>query len=247
MEIFINSTITAFLLLVSGLWLKNYLPNYFNEKGKLLAQKEDIAEITEKIESVKSDFSKDTERLKTDLQRILNYQLSHRNEERASIIAFYDKYNQWLYSLLEINFGGYSRSNLKDLTDKRTFIENFYAEANIAQAKLNLIVKSDEIITLSHDLIMQVLKFKHWMDARLLTLQQNIESHQSLSERFLIIIKDYDANKALAEAMAKDEENLMQKAKEIKEEFYANRNEEYKKLLPTNSAFTKTVKEYLTN
>lgn len=49
-------TIEILLLLAfvgAGFILKNYLPSYFTEKGKNLATKEDIAEITRKIEAVK--------------------------------------------------------------------------------------------------------------------------------------------------------------------------------------------------
>jgi hypothetical protein len=49
MEMLLSNVITILLFFLAGLWLKNYLPNYFNEKGKLLAQKEDIKEITEKL------------------------------------------------------------------------------------------------------------------------------------------------------------------------------------------------------
>lgn len=246
MLLLLNNVITALLLLLAGFWLKNFWPNYFNEKGKLLAQKEDIAEITEKIESVKSEFSKETERLKTDLQRLLSLQISHRTEERASIINFYDKYNQWLYALLEINFGAYSRSNVSDLAEKRIYVERFYAETSVAQSKLRLLVKDDNIISLSHKLLLALLQFKAWMDMRLLSLQQNLESHNSLTERFLIIIKDYEANKEVAKGMAADEKRIQEGLKTITKEFYENRTEEFKKILPIDNSFTQLVKDYLT-
>lgn len=39
-----------------GLFIKNYLPTYMNEKGKNLATKEDIGDITQKTEEVKNVF-----------------------------------------------------------------------------------------------------------------------------------------------------------------------------------------------
>lgn len=42
---------------VTGLMLKFYLPGYLGEKGKNLATKEDIEHITEKIESVKTQYA----------------------------------------------------------------------------------------------------------------------------------------------------------------------------------------------
>lgn len=56
-------------LAIVGYLLKNYLPSYFGEKGKNLATKEDISEITEKIESVRTQYSSAIERLRVDLRR----------------------------------------------------------------------------------------------------------------------------------------------------------------------------------
>ncbi len=46
------------VIVVIGLYLKAFLPNYFNEKGKNLATKEDIAEITDKIEAVRAGYAR---------------------------------------------------------------------------------------------------------------------------------------------------------------------------------------------
>ena len=48
--------VTVFLI---GLFVKNYLPSYMDEKGKNLATKEDIEEITRKTEEVQKEFVKD--------------------------------------------------------------------------------------------------------------------------------------------------------------------------------------------
>ena len=246
MELFLSNLITAILLFLGGLWFKNYLPNYFNEKGKLLAQKEDIEEITEKIEGIKIEFTKETEYLKIELQKLLNFEISHRTEERNSIINFYEKYNKWLYALLEINFGAYSKSNLDDLIDKRIFIEKFYAETNVAQSKLRLLVKDNDIISLSNELMMVILAFKGWMDRELLKLQHNSENHKSLTDQFLIIIKNFEQNKELATSLANEEKELKGERKVIVDEFYANRNTEYSKTFLPDRQFTELVKAYLT-
>ena len=49
------------------LFAKNYLPSYTKEKGKNLATKEDIKDITDKIESVKTEYAKELEGLKSQL------------------------------------------------------------------------------------------------------------------------------------------------------------------------------------
>src|SRR5262249_12676737 len=81
-------------LIAAGYVLKDFLPGYSREKGKSLATKEDVGEITRKVESAKLDFSAQIERLKTDLNADMRQQLNifqlnifaKRNEEigRAS-------------------------------------------------------------------------------------------------------------------------------------------------------------------
>ena len=50
------------------LFIKSFLPSYFSEKGKNLATKEDVAAITDKVESVKTDYAKVLEELKSNNQ-----------------------------------------------------------------------------------------------------------------------------------------------------------------------------------
>jgi len=46
------------LIIVGGFFLKSYLPTYFGEKGKNLATKEDIKDITDKVEAVRSEYAR---------------------------------------------------------------------------------------------------------------------------------------------------------------------------------------------
>ncbi|MBP9101185.1 MAG: hypothetical protein KBF68_07400 [Nitrosomonas sp.] len=51
------------ILFLLGLLTSSYLPSYTKEKAKNLATKEDIAEITKRVESVRADFSKESQLL----------------------------------------------------------------------------------------------------------------------------------------------------------------------------------------
>lgn len=61
------SGFTFATLVVAGLLLRGYLPSYVAEKGKNLASKEDLAHLTNLVESVKSLHTSELERLKADL------------------------------------------------------------------------------------------------------------------------------------------------------------------------------------
>lgn len=53
---------------ITYLFLKSFLPSYFSKKAENLATKEDIASITDKVESVKTDYAKVIEELRTNNQ-----------------------------------------------------------------------------------------------------------------------------------------------------------------------------------
>lgn len=58
----------AVITFLFGLFLSKYLPTYMSEKGKNLATKEDIKEITEKTEEVKNEFNQSFEYFSSDVQ-----------------------------------------------------------------------------------------------------------------------------------------------------------------------------------
>ena len=55
-------------IIILGLFLKNYFPSYMDEKGKNLATKEDLAEITRKTEVVQQEFRENFERFSSDIR-----------------------------------------------------------------------------------------------------------------------------------------------------------------------------------
>ena len=64
MVIYLICAIISFLL---GLFVKDYLPSYFNKNGENLATKEDIAEITALQEKVQDELHKEFERFSSDV------------------------------------------------------------------------------------------------------------------------------------------------------------------------------------
>lgn len=69
-KILIYNGITLVAIGLIGLLWKNLLSTYLSEKGKNLATKEDIADITNKVEEVKSNYAIEMEKLKVDLSLI---------------------------------------------------------------------------------------------------------------------------------------------------------------------------------
>ena len=69
------------ILFVIGYIVNYSLPTYFQQKGKNLATKEDITEITTRVEQVKHDYSSKLESMKTVLStRLFIHQVRYQNE-----------------------------------------------------------------------------------------------------------------------------------------------------------------------
>lgn len=64
----IIQTSTLVVVVTLGYLLRDFFPSYSKEKGKNLATKEDIQDITQKIESVKAEYARSLETVKSKLQ-----------------------------------------------------------------------------------------------------------------------------------------------------------------------------------
>jgi hypothetical protein len=81
----------SIVVFILGLFFNKYLPSYFTEKGKNLATKEDIAQITDLIEEVKSVYSRDIELLKAELNKTLLVHRVHFETEFKALSEIWKK------------------------------------------------------------------------------------------------------------------------------------------------------------
>jgi len=94
----ILSGVTAVLSVLLGLLVKAYLPAYAKEKAKNLATKEDIADITARVEKVRAEISKESallekrrevyERISNSLRIFITGHASSNNEKEMFHAAY---------------------------------------------------------------------------------------------------------------------------------------------------------------
>src|SRR5260221_1037949 len=99
---------TLLLLLILGINLFLglyilYLKKYFSQKGKNLADKEDLEDLTTIVEEVKSKFQEENEILKTNLGIIANKRSIIFTEQKQCIIDFSTELNIWFWDAFKIN------------------------------------------------------------------------------------------------------------------------------------------------
>ena len=123
--------ILIFLLALYIAFFKSYL----QEKGKNLATKEDIEEITRKVETIKGE-----------LQFSTQLKFSLKNEERNTIIHCYERFSFWLTVLLDFSFVGCTtEEDTKILIQAKKNIDDAYFQFLLAQAKMDLFTTDTEI------------------------------------------------------------------------------------------------------
>lgn len=97
---------TGFILGVGflGFLLRGFFGPYVTEKGKNVATKEDIAQITAQVENVKA-FIQTHAQLKTDYEQ----------QRRQWLLSFYDSAIEIMYEKFSVNFGDFPSDNGKTL------------------------------------------------------------------------------------------------------------------------------------
>src|ERR1700741_536710 len=216
-------------ILFTALYLA-FFKSYLTEKGKRAAMKEDIELVTREVESIKNEFTKDQEILKTDLQRILNNEVSYRNEERNALIQFHGMINEWVYAILDIKCAEYDRTSINALVNDRNRIAKYFAKAGISKSKVELLVEDENIIKASSDYYLEALKFHHWSDSKYLHIQQNLESQKRVVDQFLIINNQVTRNRDLDISIANEEKQLKEEHQNLIDNYFSTRNTEYFKV-----------------
>ncbi len=120
------------LLLVSYLV---FFKTYFQEKGKNLATKEDIEEITSVVESVKSQ-----------LEFSLQARLSLRAEEHQALVDCFTKYGAWLSAIRNCSFVGIDYESIGRLAELRSHMDRLGEDADLAAERMELFVENPDLV-----------------------------------------------------------------------------------------------------
>lgn len=136
------------LILLLLLYLA-FLKSYFQEKGKNIATKEDVEEITSLVESVKSQ-----------LQFSLQAKLSLRAEEHQALVDYFSKYSAWLSAITSFSAAGINKDNTSRLDEIRAQLDMLHQDFELAAGKMELFVENEDIRTQHGPLVIETLKFQ---------------------------------------------------------------------------------------
>lgn len=143
--------LASFLASIFGVLLVSYL----REKGKNLATKSDIGQITKIVEETKSNYSRQTEMLRAELNTIVNTRNSMNEEIRKGILDFWD-HAALLLSLCDTTRGELDEERYTEIDHFMQEIERVENELVLKHARLYFLLDDQELIDLSDDIFRNV-------------------------------------------------------------------------------------------
>jgi hypothetical protein len=118
-----------------------YFRTYAQEKGKNLATKEDIEEITEKVETVKSD-----------VELLLQRKISFQSERYSALIDCHRQYYVWVNVILNTSIVGdfHKADKFQELAKQK--VETAFLEFLAAEAKFDIYFVGSDLLGLEVEL-----------------------------------------------------------------------------------------------
>ncbi len=195
--------IVLIAVLSFGLW-----DSYFKEKGKNIATKEDIGDITKEVEAVKQFFNESLEQFKNDLNLSTQVRFTLKSAELEALLNLYDKYFEWFNSMQSFNV-----PLLREPFEKETnrIIEKSYLDFLMADSKANLFIKSKEILILKSTLKLSTLVLEkeillflaqlewHCFNYKqlddIVNLDERVKRHKEINADYLLSVEEFNSKK----------------------------------------------------
>lgn len=130
--------LVVLILIAIGVFFRDYILSYAKKKGENLATKEDIAGITQQIETVTSDYKMNIEKLRASLQVVTSHVATVRDYQREAMIDFYDKALLLLLDKLQTNFGDFPYDDGKTLWDYQEATKSLFTGLYVSYHRLLL-------------------------------------------------------------------------------------------------------------
>jgi len=202
-----TSVLYIIIVFLLGLMIKSFFPSYIKKKAENLATKEDIEQITEKIESVRSSIE-----INTDAHK------EYVGDRKRTLINFYDEISTFHYELMAVNFGDFPMDSGKSLFQ---YQQNFYkATAEILKAFQRLVIylpQNSELLTVANEITVNIIESRKILKNNFGSIKTTMISEEESYKS--IVGNDKSAYKAAASAADKANSEYWGKMKPLAESF----------------------------
>ncbi|WP_340200955.1 hypothetical protein [Ascidiimonas sp. W6] len=190
--------IIEILILLIGVYLA-FFKTYLEEKGKNLATKEDIKEITLLVENVKKD-----------LEYKNQTKIELANSKRSSLLKYHEDYNKWLYTILKTYFSDIDHNSIDRLSEILNSIRELQVKNDISKEQLKIYLPKTELHEIIGKLNLKIAEMQKSMQVSMAEIEFNLKERKKL-----LSIESEDQ-------IIKYEENI-KKWKELLEDFSSDR------------------------
>lgn len=197
-----------------------YFRNYVQEKGKNLATKEDIEEITQKVETVKSEIG-----------LLMQKKISYQAERYTALIDCHAQYHTWVNLIINTSITGDFNKADKFRQQAEQKLDAAFLTFLVAEAKFDIYFIGTPLIELENTLKIKTIEFANQL--KIWLIKGHVISKQ-LALSYALADGDYKSAQ-LAELNARHLELIT--------DFYKERNNLYHPLANLAGAFTKLVHE----
>ena len=167
--------------IIAYFFIKNLLPSYFSEKGKNLATKEDITEITEKIKTVETKI-----KIKESVE------IDYNSLKRKAILDYFATLNKWQRVTTE-----YSADHSDDHEVKTEISIGKIKEAksanNLKEGEVEIFISDKEFYSLRTELTIKILKLQIEFEKHCLKINHIIRIESVLETRRILILDEIRA------------------------------------------------------
>jgi hypothetical protein len=206
------------LLLLVVLLVRDYFKKYSQEKGKNLATKEDIEEITEKVETVKSEIG-----------LFLQKKISYHTEKYSAMIECHGKFYVWINTLLNTTITGDFNKADEFLDQAKQKIQGAFLEFLTAEAKFDIYFIESPLIAVEIDLRLKTIELAIHLDNWLIKGHTN---SKQLALADTLVDNDYKIDRMAT---------LFAERQILVTEYYQQRNEKYSSIAVLTGNFTKMI------
>ncbi len=159
-------------------------------QGRKNADKSDVRMLTDILSQIHDRNMEENDLLKSNLN-IHTGQNNHVfNERKNAILAYFSSLNTWMWDGLNISVQDYNHVNFEELSKRVTNIKEYYNQANISFAVMQLTIDSEQLVKLGYEAMMDTLKLHHFVENTMKNYKKTLSWEKTLLDK--ITSKDYD-------------------------------------------------------
>jgi len=226
------------IILASVVWRQSYL----TRKGQNQADKEDIADLTRLVESVKNKFIQENATIQADLEMFKDRKGKTYTQSQQAIINFYTAYNKWLIKILNTYPYMYTEHTFSSIDEVQIVIDDLHNDSDVGLSIVDLLVNDTKIASLGRQLNLETThmhvyigrKFQEYKELISVTID-NVDKLKNIDQSDL----------AQANQLRNEANQSFKKRKEFIDTFEEGRTPLYRKVLQLQYEFQALCREYL--